>query len=478
MPPACVGGSDVGTGVGGALSGWGAVLRRRWGLYVGLAGTWVVLGALMWMAPRSETVGFGGAVSAWQYALNQCVMLVEYLRITFWPSGLVFDYGVPRALALGDVGLEVVIVAMTLVVCIALLRRAPAIGYPVAWFFVVLAPTSSVVPIVTEVGAERRVYLASAGLLSLAVVLAYAGLRRLWARRAAGDAPWRAGVAGAVLALVCAAGLSFATVQRNREYRSAVAIWTTVTERLPDNPRGHVNLGSALAQAGQFEAADAAFARALQLDGDNVDTILARGDMLLGWRRTYDAIETYEQALRIEPKLAVAELRIARALSIQREWDKAVRRYGRALALKPDYAQAHLELAEVLLQKDQPIEAAAHYREVMRLRPDWWAPVLRLAWLRATHPDERVRDGAEALQLAEQAGALMPRRSPRLLATLAAAHGSVGEFGRAIEAAESALQMAEVAGDARSAAYIREQLQSYRAGRAFLSSRQESSMME
>jgi len=438
---------------------WGALLRRRWRLYVGLAATWGVLAWMMWAAPRSETVGFGGGVSAWVYALNQCVMLLEYLRITFWPSALVFDYGVPQALTLGEVWPEAAAVLLALAVCAVVVWRWPAVGYPLAWFFIVLGPTSSVVPIVTEVGAERRVYLAGMGLFALAVVLGYAVLTRFGGRRGR--------VVAMGLAGLWVAGLAAATVQRNREYRSAVAIWTTVVERLPTNARGHSNLAMALMQAGQLEEADAAIVRSLELVPKDVDTLLARGDIYVARRRLYEAIDVFEECLRIEPTLAVAHVKIARVLMAQRQVERAIRRYEQALALKPDYAQAHLELGDALLSDGQGMEAVTHYRAALAHHADWWAPISRLAWVLATHPDERVRDGAEALRLAKRAAVPSMKGRPLVDATLAAAHARVGEFTEAVALAESALRLAEAEGNARVAGEIREQLACYRAGRAY-----------
>ena len=83
---------------------------------------------------------------------------------TFWPRNLVLDYGVPLSLTLADVWLPMVAVLALAVIVLVLVVRRPQAGFLGAWFFITLAPTSSIVPIVTEVGADRRMYLALAGI--------------------------------------------------------------------------------------------------------------------------------------------------------------------------------------------------------------------------------------------------------------------------------------------------------------------------
>jgi hypothetical protein len=112
-------------------------------------------------------------------------MIVRYLTLAAWSLGLVIDYGLPRPLGLTDVLPQAAVVAaLAVMTCIALVRH-PAIGFLGAWFFVTLAPRSSIVPISTEVGAERRMYLPLAAVVVLAVIGARYLFRKAGGRRAA-----------------------------------------------------------------------------------------------------------------------------------------------------------------------------------------------------------------------------------------------------------------------------------------------------
>src|SRR5262249_2276540 len=139
-----------------AFATWRDALWKRGAFYGALALTWSLLVLVTWSGPRIYTAGFGVAIDPWTYLLNQTVMITRYLRLAIWPRSLVLTYGVPRPLALTDVLPYGLFVLTLLAATLVALARRPALGFLGAWFFITLAPTSSLVPIATEVGAERR----------------------------------------------------------------------------------------------------------------------------------------------------------------------------------------------------------------------------------------------------------------------------------------------------------------------------------
>lgn len=264
---------------------WRQVLARRRGLYMGLAATWIVLLALSVGGPRSETVGFGHGVTAWQYGLNQCVVVVKYLGRVVWPDGLLLDYGFPVSLDLAEAAPWALGLLGLIGLTVVLLWRWPRLGYPAAWFFVVLAPTSSVVPIATEVAADRRVYVALAGLTVLAAVAGFAMLesvgRRLGGQGRRGP---RFAVATALVALIVAATpLSIVTWRRAAMYREPATLWEQAVEAHPRNHRALTNLAVTLAAEGRYAEATVHMLRAAVIDpdstitADNLAALLAAG---------------------------------------------------------------------------------------------------------------------------------------------------------------------------------------------------------
>jgi hypothetical protein len=191
-------------------------LRDRWKLHLALALTWLGLAALMATGPRSETVGFALGLGPLDYFKNQSVVLAEYLRLAVWPHPLALDYGYPVHLTFREILPQASFLTALAAASFAAVIWRPPIGFLGAWFFIVLAPTSSFVPIVSEVGADRRMYLPLAGLATLGVVAIHAAMQM--------SAQSRARRMSMALAVVVVLALSATTVRRNAQYGDAVTI--------------------------------------------------------------------------------------------------------------------------------------------------------------------------------------------------------------------------------------------------------------
>ena len=203
----------------------GEAVQARKTLYVGLAATWIELGVLMWLQPHS-TVGPGSGIGAWRYLMNQAELITRYIGLAFWPGSLVLDYGTPKASGLGDVLPQAAIMLGLAVAAIVALARWPATGFLGLVFFMTLAPTSSIVPIATEVGSERRMYVPLAALSILVAVAGWKAFERLVAGKSAEQRRTIARAAVAVAAVwVCS--LAVRTMARNAEYQTELSIWQT-----------------------------------------------------------------------------------------------------------------------------------------------------------------------------------------------------------------------------------------------------------
>ncbi|MBW2272161.1 MAG: tetratricopeptide repeat protein [Deltaproteobacteria bacterium] len=131
----------------------------------------------------------------------------------------------------------------------------------------------------------------------------------------------------------------------------------------------------------------------------------------------------------------------------------------------PDSYLAHSHLGNILLRRGESRQALDHYREALRVKPDDPASLNNMAWFLATTRDETLRDGPEALALAERAARGVSYGNPVLLDTLAASQAEVGRFEQALETARQALQLALDLGDRELAREIRARTRSYRARR-------------
>jgi Flp pilus assembly protein TadD len=375
--------------------GFVAAIRRRQAFYAALLISYSGLILSLLLAPmRGGSVGFGLGMSSWHYALTQCDAIVRYLGLCFWPSPLVLDYGaslVPGASAVIPQG---ILVLALLAATIWSLCMRKAAGLSGAWFFGILAPSSSFIPLTTQTLAEHRMYLPSIAVLLCAVLLFDRVLKK-----------WTL-LASVLLTSV----LGVFTVLRNEDYSSALRIWNDTATKCPDNPRAQFNLanallaekrpleaiphyrcavdqyrkapagGDALATAsynlglaylysGDSEHALGAFSETLSLKPDSVDAWinLAAAQSKLG--QSDDAIRSLKKALGLSPGAADAHLKVADLLSERGLFTEAISHYEASLGTKPDQAAAHAGLAGVLLTTHKANLALRHLEEAERLDP-------------------------------------------------------------------------------------------------------------
>ena len=379
-------------------------LRDRGLFYLGLAATWLGLAALLWFGPRAATIGFSTTVTPWTYLLNQSVLIARYLRLAFWPRLLVFDYGTPQPLTLVQAAPSgAVIVGLLLMTAAALVWR-PAIGFLGAWFFVILAPSSSFIPIATEAGAERRMYLPLAAVVFAAVIAGYLCWQRVFGGDQSSTPSWRVPVASAgriaVVALVCGA-LAAGSVRRNAEYQSELTLWRGVLDRWP-GPRAHRNVAAALKTInGSPEEILFHMREAVR---DDPQARYGLGRELFDEGKLGEAVEELQRAVRERPldsDALAARVLIARGLISQGKPADAAEQLRLILKATPGDVSAVEALAGALLAQGNFDEASVFYLELLKTKPadaGIWSN-LGLALVKGGHADQAVRAFGRAVQL-------------------------------------------------------------------------------
>ena len=351
---------------------------RRW-MYLGLAATWLVLAGLNWSGPRAAVGGLSTGVSAWTYLLNQTLMITRYLRLAIWPRSLVVFYGWPLPLRLGDVVPYAGLIVFLLIATAIAMRRQPMLGFLGVWFFVTLAPTSSVIPIATEVGAERRMYLPLLAVIALVVVGAYLA----WdfaGRKWHGHHQTALRLAGAVILLIGVAGaLAAGSVARNREYSSARTLAQTVVERRPTGIAHHV-LAEQLTGAGLHDQAMVHLREALR--GGDSRAGYSLGIELFNAGRLQEAVEQFDAFVRtsglpyhlvprwLEPpatEVIVARIAMARVFAMQGRLAQAAEQAQAVLAVAPSQIEARFLLAEVLFRQQRFEESGVQVPRVPQI---------------------------------------------------------------------------------------------------------------
>ncbi len=332
-----------------------AAWQQRRGLYLALAATWLLLAYLVvGTGLRGGTIGAAAGVTPWDYALSQSRAILHYLWLTLWPRALVFDYGsdfVTFAQALPFALLDLALLGGT---AWALVRR-PALGFLGAWFFAILAPTSSILGGTRQMLAEHRIYLSLAAVAVLVAVVLRLALGR------------RNRLAWSALAVL----LGLLTVRRNEDYRSVLALYQDTVAKRPQNAYAHNNLGQALLLAGRYAEAVASFQTALPLSPNRTlaHNYLAGALARLG--RTAESVEHARAALTFNPTYAEARFNLGTGLLRLGQFPAAVAELETALRLQPDYAEAACNLGTALLQTGRAADAIPRYETALRFKPDY-----------------------------------------------------------------------------------------------------------
>ncbi len=357
-----------------------ALDQRRF-FYGGLAATWGISLLFLWTLRNLPVPSFGFALKqlTWQeYLRTQPGVLLQYLKLSFWPHPLVFDYHWPVANRPSEIWPPAAAIGGLLLASLWALRRNSAAGFLGAWFFLILAPTSSFIP-VADLAVEHRMYLPLAAVVSFVILGGYRlGLR---------------GKAATGLVTACAVGLTSGTALRNRDYRDEVSIWSDSLQKRPGNHRAHNNLGIALAKQEKFEEAIAQFTEAFRLDPEYAEAYYNCGVAFAGRKEYEESISLYHRAIQLKPHYPDAYDSWGHALAHQGNIEQAIPFYIQALRIKPDFllARHHLEKSVTILRKELESspknpqlhnalgvglaglwnfeEAFSHFEEALRIQP-------------------------------------------------------------------------------------------------------------
>jgi tetratricopeptide (TPR) repeat protein len=299
-----------------------AALRKRFGLYAGLFATWIILWSSFSPLHKATSAGFGiTSVTPGHYALTQFGVIRYYADLVFWPDPLCIDHGWPFATSVFDVWPGILVVGTLLVCTVSGALRNTCWSFLGAWFFLILAPTSSIMPIQDPVF-EHRMYLPLAA-CAAAFVLGVEAISR--------DVFQKPKYATAVLC-IAAAALSARTIVRNADYSDPVKIWQSAARQYPQTPRILNNFGNALAVDGQH----------------------------------LRAVEQFEEAARLSPTYTDPQFNLAVEMNVLGNAEAAIRHYRRALELDANYPNAHYYMGMILQEQERFDEAVSQYEAELR----------------------------------------------------------------------------------------------------------------
>ena len=434
---------------------------------------------------------------------NASLAYFQYLSKALWPVDLAAFYPFDRhpPIALVAVSLALLVLFSGLFLLAA--KRRPYLFTGWFWFVGMLVPTIGLVQVGSQSMADRYMYLPSIGLFTALVwglvdflqpshrkVLATAGAAALAGcivLTAIQISYWRDSVTLFSRAIavtrdnyVAYNGLGGAldaehrpqeaftnyaiAVQINPHYPEgqynlgtslldagqlddAVTHLTAALARNPDYGPAHANLGKTLMKQGKLDEAAAHLRRAMELSPDYAPAHYNYATILLHQSKLDDAIAEFRQAVRLKPGYGEAEGNLGVALMTQGHAAEGIAHLTESVRLQPTDPSLHFNLALAFASQHQTTNAIAEYREILRLNPDHAAALNNLAWLLACDPQPAIRNGPEAVRLAQKACELSANQQAAPVITLAAAQAECGQFSDATVTAQKAVDLAAAAND-------------------------------
>ncbi len=376
-------------------------IRKRWLFYSALMSTWIIVLVLQTMGFIDVSKDFTDR-SPIAYALTQPGVILYYLRLSVWPSPLVMDYNWPTATSLADIVLPGFIVALPLGATGWGLYHRRWYGFVGAWFFLILAPSSSFAALMQNLE-EHRMYLS---LVAVVVLIVFAADRFVDAVMS--NRPPKSKQTGRLLILLTLVfWLTSWTISRNADYRSETDLWGSNVRHRPQSWTAQNNFGSELLDEGRFEAAIEPLETALELmpDVSYVDRASVHfniGNAKLGVGRINEALIHYQAATNDEPDSTVFLNGLGIALAqTDGRIDEAITAFQRAAKIDPTSVDIQTNLAQAFLEKEQLEDAVEHAKQALKIDPFFWKAhvVLGKIYMKQCNRDKAIDHFRRALEL-------------------------------------------------------------------------------
>ena len=343
----------------------GRILKDGVVLYAGLVMGLVLLFFLVSRGAVAATVASDIDRLRWPYLVTQAGVIVHYLLLSFWPASLSMDYGWPFA-DLSRVWREGLLLAGLFCATLwGLVKRRPW-AFPGVWFFLSLAPSSSLKPQL-DPAFEYRMYLPLAA-VAVAVVMAslWAGFRVFSKRPKAGFALL---VSAFFLASSISCALAVATMRRNDVYASAERLWADTIKKSPESARAWFALATAYEASGRAGLAKKYYREAISRTPHDPKPYNNLGLLLLKEGKTDEAIALFKEALAVEPRFDRAYVNLGEALMQKGLGEEARRILEEGMRLAPDSAHARLNMGLSLMREKLVAEGEALCREALKMEP-------------------------------------------------------------------------------------------------------------
>ena len=393
---------------------------------------------------------------------NAVATYVIYVWKTFWPTDLAVFYPHPNdTLAIWEILVAIGLLLAMTIAAIVFRRKRPYLFTGWFWYVGMLLPVIGLVQVGEQGHADRYTYLSNVGLFLLVVWLV---------AEVAAVSRFRSRVALAA-AVVLIGALACGAFVQTSYWRNSETLWTHALAVTSNNDVAHNNLGYLCVDRGELDQAISHFEAASSIRSRKQDPHYDVGsafvqmnlaDSLARKGLSDEAMVHYEEALRLQPNYADAYYNRGSVLFAEGRIDEAIADWEKALQLQPNDADAHTGLGNAFLRQGLLKEAIAHYERALTLSPQDPHSRNNIAWVLATASDPSIRDGARAVEFAQQAVMLSGGRDPHFIRTLAAAYAESNRFSEAIAAAEQGITIAALQGKSGLANTLKKDIILYR----------------
>lgn len=407
--------------------------------------------------------------SPWENLLTQANVLIQYIKLLFfpWPGWLNIDHeiDIARSLFAYPTFLSILALMGLMLLSILWIKRNRLLSFSILWFFIILAPTSSIIPI-WDIMVEYRLYLPIFA-YGLILALMLDSLTRLLNQRFSKKV-----VRNITLGVMVFILLSYSvfTVQRNGVFKDGMSLWQDALRKSPnkirpylnvggmlhrdyryeeaiemmkkalqkepkDYPLVHFNLGVVYNDMGDYEKAMLHLRRSLQGEPGNPRIYQELGTLYLRMGDLERARDHFDEVLKMNPYLGPAHAGLGDIYARQGRFDKAVEKYRFALRVEPDLSKARIRLGEAYLKMGRVREALFEIKEAMAMDPKYPEAYASLG---AVYLQQRKIE--DALPLLEKALAIHPK-NPEVCNNLGAAHRLKGKLDEAIRYYRMAIEL-------------------------------------
>ncbi len=335
---------------------------------------------------------------------NAVVTYAAYMWQMLWPVKLAVFYPHPESrLPLWEIILCLLLLIGITAAAVVLRKSRPYFITGWLWYLGMLVPVIGLVQVGWQGRADRYTYLPQIGLY-IAITWGIADVTAAWR--------WQRKILTAGTAIVVGL-LSWGASVQASYWRDSETLFTHALAVTSNNDVAENNLGIVFLQKGNLD----------------------------------EAISLLQAAVDLRPENSPAHENLAKAFLQKGQVTDALVHYRRLLELQPDNIEVHNIVGTVLIQRGQAREAVEEWQKVLAIQPDNGNAMSNLAWVFATSPDDSLRDGAKAVQLAEQAMRISGGRIPIIFRTLAAAYAENGRFSEAIQTAQRGIELANSRGN-------------------------------